>query len=76
MSHFREKLALIWSIALILFVSVILFEFGAKDGVLDHVIDLIKTVVLMLLGFYFGAMYTKGHSDNPPPPSEQDGETK
>lgn len=76
MSHFREKLALVWSIALILFISVILFEFGDKDGILNHVIDLVKTVVLMLLGFYFGAMYTKSGNDTPPPPSGQDGEAK
>lgn len=75
MSHFREKLALVWSVALIIFLAVILFQFGAKEGVLDHVLDLIKTVVLMLLSFYFGAMYTKS-KDTPPPPSEQDGETK
>lgn len=76
MSHFREKLALVWSIALILFISVILFEFGDKDGILDHVIDLVKTVALMLLGFYFGAMYTKTSKETPPPSPDEEGGAK
>jgi len=59
MTHIREKLALIWSAACIVAIVVILLKFGDAEGVLTKVLDLLQTVILLLLGFYFGAMYTK-----------------
>lgn len=61
MKNIRELLAVIWSLAFIIYIGYIIWHFGGNPATLSQVIGLITTLTGFLLGYYFGSM----HKDKP-----------
>lgn len=56
--NIKEILALLWSISLISYLGYLLVSNHGNEIVRSEVMDIIKTVSILLLGFYFGSMHT------------------
>lgn len=58
MKNIREKLAIIFTIALIIHMALSMLLHPTDVAIVAQNSDLMKTITLLIIGYYFGSMHT------------------